>query len=118
MTGYEKFFEYLDASTAVGGDLEPAPKLDDPRIAESALTCSACPEQYEGQLRDGRFFYFRYRWGRVRLGVGGTSSDAIRGTDGVQLEAVGDALQGIFDSPEQRDALFTAMLDAIAKAVR
>lgn len=36
-------------------------------IKTSTMTCSACPVQIEGQLEDGRRFYFRYRYARAKL---------------------------------------------------
>lgn len=35
----------------------------DKRILTYRLTCSACPTQYDFFLEDGRYIYFRYRWG-------------------------------------------------------
>ena len=34
-------------------------------VKRDALTCRACPTQWEGQLHDGRHFYFRYLCGPV-----------------------------------------------------
>lgn len=28
-----------------------------------------CPTEYEGHLKDGRMFYFRYRWGHAELTI-------------------------------------------------
>jgi hypothetical protein len=78
-----------------------------PQINTSTQTCFACPEQYEGQLVDGRRFYFRYRNGWASLAVGG---DDVSGRQDVGM-AVGDGLQGIFDSPEQRDQVFAELLE-------
>ena len=37
-------------------------------------TCSACPTQWEGRLKDGREFYFRYRHGYASLELYGIAS--------------------------------------------
>lgn len=43
--------------------------INHPDVAEQRLTCEACPVQIEGRLTDGRWFYFRYRYGVARLGI-------------------------------------------------
>jgi hypothetical protein len=113
VTDRSAFDDYLDASAAMGADPEPMGPFDDPRVAEATQTCFGCPDQYEGRLHDGREFYFRYRHGSVYLGVGNKVVGARRGTLGESRRSLGDSLQGVFDSPEQRDAMFTLMLDDI-----
>ncbi|MFC4911589.1 hypothetical protein [Actinomadura gamaensis] len=39
-------------------------------VATYRKTCNAFPAQYEGELRDGRIWYFRYRHGEAELGIG------------------------------------------------
>lgn len=84
------------------------------QILASKQTCYGCPEQYEGKLTDGRWFYFRYRWGYASLAVG-DDHDAVMGRQDVGM-GVGDGLQGIFDSPEQRDRVFGELLAEVADA--
>lgn len=72
-----------------------------------------CPVQYEGQLVDGRHFYFRYRGGWAALGFGATADDAVRDTMGDGSGASvshGDALQGFFEDDADRDAVFAELL--------
>jgi hypothetical protein len=80
-----------------------------PAIASSVQTCWACPEQYEGQLIDGQFFYFRYRFGCATLGVGRTLDEASEDPCEVHLR-VGDNLRGTFGSTEERDIVFARLL--------
>lgn len=40
-------------------------------------TCHACPVQIEGPLADGRYLYFRERWGEWAIGVGENEDDAL-----------------------------------------
>jgi len=51
----------------------PVTPLSDLVITDLALTCLACPSQWEGTLADGRPLYIRYRHGDLaaRLGVSG-----------------------------------------------
>lgn len=77
-------------------------------VREYEQTCGACPEQYEGVLHDGRHFYFRYRYGVASLGVGRDNGSAICDPNEVRM-AVSDGLQGIFDSPQQRDEVFAQL---------
>jgi hypothetical protein len=83
--------------------------ISHPAIASSAQTCWACPEQYEGQLIDGQFFYFRYRFGCATLGVGPTLDEAVEDPREARLR-VGDNLRGTFDSTEERDLVFAQLL--------
>lgn len=39
-------------------------------VAEAEQTCYSCPTQWEGRLKDGRFFYFRFRHGYVSVSLG------------------------------------------------
>lgn len=77
--------------------------INHPLVLESAHTCSACPDQYEGTLTDGTEFYLRYRSGRAELGVGADQDAAVMDTiDGARIsEQIGDYLDGMFDSDEQ-----------------
>lgn len=86
----------------------PARQL--PNTIESRQTCGGCPEQYEGRLIDGRFFYFRYRHGRAELGIGATLEDAVRSSAYQQVLIVNDRLSGMFDSEDSRDEVFKQLL--------
>lgn len=88
--------------------------LTDPRIDNYKQTCYGCPEQYEGQLLTGEFFYFRYRNGCASLYLswyavpyGPESADAYEGM------SVGDNLQGIFEDDKQRNGTFKKLLDEL-----
>lgn len=87
-------------------------QLLNPHIVEQETTCEACPVQLEGRLDDGRYFYFRYRWGRAALGVGETPQAAVneqRGGCGEYMEH-GDSLQGVFESDEDLNEVFDQVL--------
>jgi hypothetical protein len=84
--------------------------LNNPLIASQVETCSACPEQYEGRLLDGRLFYFHFRGGRASLSVGWTPSEVF-GHKHVSEQVTDDGLQGVFDDQEQRDATFDRLLE-------
>ncbi len=64
------------------------------------MTCAACPTQYEGILRDGRCFYFRYRHGTARLGYGRTDDDALGDAMESDGLVVGEYLDGSMGEPE------------------
>lgn len=63
----------------------------------------ACPTQYEGSMRDGRRWYFRYRHGVAQLGIGATDDEAVEDSwgNGIRL---GDDLDGCLDEDEFQDA--------------
>lgn len=81
--------------------------IEHPAIAEQRVTCRGCPTQIEGRLVDGRWFYFRYRYGTARLGLSHslTASDSeCHGpgpvadsmcTENHRLLFVGDRLDGV-----------------------
>lgn len=88
--------------------------LTDPRIDNYRQTGFSCPESYEGELLTGEFFYFRYRNGCASLYLswyiiphGPLSADVYTSMD------VGDDLQGIFESDEQRNGTFKKLLDEL-----
>lgn len=86
--------------------------INHPMIATQTQTCWICPEQYEGTLTDGRFFYYRMRRGTARLGVGSTIDEAVENCWDYS-EGHGDPLQGFFDPPEARDEIFESLLNTI-----
>ena len=82
--------------------------LTHPLIETSANTCSSNPEQYEGRLTDGRWFYFRYRFGRADLGFGPDIDTAVDDSLNHRLP-IGGRYQGEFDDVDQRDAVFARL---------
>lgn len=89
--------------------------MRNPLIRTCEKTCASNPEQYEGTLTDGRFFYFRYRWGGAALGVGATLDEAANNAIRGRID-VGTEMAGQFDSPAQRDRVFNEMLGRIISA--
>ncbi len=77
-------------------------------------TCWACPTQWEGTLKDGRSFYFRYRWGTASLGVAPIGEDPVLhpNTTGEQL---GDGLDGVLSTDDYR-ASFVRLFSALELA--
>lgn len=74
----------------------------DTLVTDYVCSCAGCPMQYEGTLVDGRWFYFRYRYGRASLGIGRTLDDAVSDTREVGTLYGGD-WQGVLDEGEFRD---------------
>jgi hypothetical protein len=54
--------------------------MDAPRPVTWRVTCESCPWQVEGRLPDGRWFYLRYRFCSVQLGVGADPDAAVEET--------------------------------------
>ncbi len=107
------FDRYLELSELLG-DFEPPPMgpYDDERVETATQTCWGCPDAYEGRLVDGREFYFRYRYGHVTLRVSHGEDD-----ERVASRSLGDSLQGVFESSEQRDRVFSQLLNEIDRSV-
>lgn len=73
-------------------------------------TCYACPDQWEGQLIDGTYFYFRYRWGCASLGFSNESPfEAVDDPHTVYIDH-GGAFDGVFESDAERIDVFTRLL--------
>lgn len=76
-------------------------------VADDKQTCQACPTQWEGTLKDGRKFYFRYRWGNAYLGVSSPEHSPIWAKEtpgGVEAVVVrGDGLDGYLTDDEYRE---------------
>ena len=88
--------------------------LTDDRIDTQREISFACPEQWDGQLTTGEFFYFRYRYGVAALYLSWTEMP--RGADKADAYdsvSVGDGFAGIFADSEQRNSVFTALLDRL-----
>ncbi|HEU4540395.1 MAG TPA: hypothetical protein VFR23_04650 [Jiangellaceae bacterium] len=83
--------------------------MRNPAVAEWVQTCWGCPDQYEGRLADGRWFYFRYRYGWATLGLGADLGEAIGDRNRAGMD-VGDNLRGVFGSDEERDEVFDQLL--------
>lgn len=97
---------------------DDAADLTHPAIKSARMTCWACPEQWDGELHDGRFFYFRYRWGRATLAIGPdlrsvqgvTGLGQVTGVDASMLEH-GDRLRGCFATDDERSEVFARLFD-------
>ena len=90
--------------------------LDHPAIATQRLTCRSVPEQWEGILHDGRVFYFRYRSGWARLGLGtGLDAAVFDAMEGPGAEdrawEYETATGGAFDTDAEASKVFDALLD-------
>lgn len=80
-----------------------------PFVLTAEQTCSACPEQWEGDLVAGLRFYFRYRWGVASLGVGPDEGSAVCDPHEVRT-SYGHKLAGVFEDAHVRDWVFWQLL--------
>jgi hypothetical protein len=44
-------------------------------ITKMTETCGGCPSQWDGWDEDGAYYYFRYRWGYLRVDRSPTEED-------------------------------------------
>jgi hypothetical protein len=86
-------------------------ELHHPAIVVANQTCHGCPEQWEGQLNDGRRFYFRYRHGSAGLGIGLDPAAAAEDWRRLESPRVGRGDRGWFESNEERDAVFAELYE-------
>jgi hypothetical protein len=82
----------------------------DALVATYRETCIACPTQYEGTLKDGRVFYFRYRHGRATLGLGADEHAAVCDPSTVGIRFEEDHLSGYVTEDEFKD-LFVRLME-------
>lgn len=83
-----------------------------PAVATYREITSACPVQCTGQLVTGEWFYFRYRFGRATLGIGGSQEQANYDEYAASPFILhGDAMQGCFDSDDERDEVFARLYE-------
>lgn len=83
-------------------------------VFEIEQTCRACPSQWEGQLLDGRYFYVRYRSGRLRIGFGDSPWAAVDAAI-AKVESypplqgvIGDQYDGYLEWPDVEPAFVIA----------
>ena len=73
-------------------------------------TCSGCPSQWEAKDSDGRFYYFRYRWGALRVTSADSPEDWKEGLDNESFYAnLGDPFDGFMTYEELQWALIDLM---------
>lgn len=93
--------ELAEALLGMAQDADPGWQLfldGLPDVVETAaVTCYGAPVQAQGQLADGRFWYFRGRGCVVNLGVGATEREAVEDTMDDRLER-GVVYPGYFDA--------------------
>jgi hypothetical protein len=87
--------------------------LEVPELETAELTCVAMPVQIEGKLRDGRWFYFRYRFGRAGIGIGRTEHEAV--VDWCGDVGYGTNLGGDLDEGEELQRVFRRAWEARAE---
>jgi hypothetical protein len=86
-------------------------ELHHPAIAVANQTCHGCPEQWEGQLKDGRHFYFRYRHGSAGLGIGLDPAAAVEDWRQPESPRIEHGDRGWFESNGERDAVFAELYE-------
>jgi hypothetical protein len=73
------------------------------KVKSIALTCTACPSQFEGLTEDNRKLYFRYRFGRLTVEIGAKDDmsefAALRG-ERIYSISIGDEYDGYMDLEE------------------
>ena len=85
-------------------------------IKSYIVTCNSCPHQTEGELEDGRHFYFRARWDEWTLGIGNTPTEAIDISASDTPLASGIDPQGKItygDAPDAARAIVTAIIGGV-----
>lgn len=84
------------------------------------VTCRSCPHQVEGEMLDGRVFYFRARHNHWTIGIGATPADAVEASCRCSTAAAeGDDPRGRItygDAPDEARAIIEACLAVVCEA--
>ena len=81
-------------------------------VKSYTVTCNACPHQAEGQLDDGRWFYFRARHNSWSISIGTSVADAVNNEIDGEAFACGDDPHGWLsygNAPKQARQLVEAI---------
>lgn len=89
--------------------------LDHPAVATQELTCPSVPVQIQGELTDGRWFYFRCRFGVAELGFGHDLESAVMDTFGRKGIQVGGPWHGWLTVAQINDLFARLYADSTAK---
>ena len=79
------------------------------KIVKMVRTCFACPSQWDGWDAEGTYYYFRYRWGELRVDKEEIFSTVWEGSIGdsfdgsLSYDELKNALGDAFDLPEKDD---------------
>ena len=82
------------------------------KVKSYTVTCNACPHQAEGELSDGRWFYFRARHEYWELSIAGTLDEAI-GADPVAEGRDPNGNLSYGDAPDEARALVEAVCSIV-----
>jgi hypothetical protein len=74
------------------------------KIMELVRTCSACPSQWEGIIKDEGLVYIRYRWGRLSIKFTAHGIDAVLGEE-IFSKDIGHDLDGLLTNEELQSIL-------------
>jgi hypothetical protein len=86
------------------------------KVKSYKVTCNACPHQAEGELEDGRWFYFRARHELWSVSVADALVDAVCGDPVAQgVDPHGYLSYG--DAPDEARALVEAVCVFVQKRV-
>lgn len=61
-------------------------------------TCMACPAQWEGETKDGKPIYIRYRWGYLSFRLGEKGQTNVCGYKELFGRQLGDDLDGSLET--------------------
>jgi len=89
------------------------------KVKSYTVTCNSCPHQAEGELEDGRWFYFRARHHFWYLSVGDTLDSAVYRNDNEDATAMGVDPHGLLtygDAPDNARAIVNAIISTLGEA--
>ena len=66
-------------------------------IVKMVETCGGCPSQWDGWDGDGVYYYFRYRWGTLRVDRAQSQDVWPREAETIVSTGYGDGLSGVLD---------------------
>jgi len=85
-------------------------------ITKMIETCGGCPSQWDGWDKEGAYYYFRYRWGYLRIDKSPSEKEWVSGlsiafgadpgpTETIFGEQLGEGMDGILDYSDLKEHL-------------
>lgn len=109
--GYEHL---VKSKERIGRLYNVEPKYAPIVVSRVARTCLACPSQFEGVTKEGKFVYAKYRSGCLQVSIGNTEDEAAfnvgnvverrmdeKGDDSLRYEELCRATLGVVDWPSE-----------------
>lgn len=74
-------------------------------ITKIRMTCFGCPSQWDGYDANNVYYYFRYRWGALRVDTAPTKEESRSSRTTIYSQQVGAGMDGVLSYSDLRKRL-------------